>query len=231
MQKNVTYHCCGGRKNWLEKTQFLKIWKSDFSGLCAKTVDNSRTLFMYRDGVTDISPDRNGQTEMSRDRNGPDRNGPDQNGWDRIDPDRNDSNPNGSDRNGQTESAKPTRPNRNVVFSSTKMVHFCHVHAITFCEFFTTFGHSDIFYEEWIFQTCFHIYLHVFEHNHCFFWVRHSFAYPQSDVKNEARNASSAQHLKMRREKISYNILKCRRIFSGSWIIANILPQSQYIGS
>ena len=30
---------------------------------------------MYRDVVTETSPDRNGQTEMSRDRKGPDRNG------------------------------------------------------------------------------------------------------------------------------------------------------------
>jgi len=47
---------------------------------------------MYRNVVTEMSPDQRGQTEMSRDRNGPD--------W------------NGSDRNGQTESAKLKRPDR-----------------------------------------------------------------------------------------------------------------------
>ena len=45
---------------------------------------------MYRNVVTEMSPDWNGQTEMSRDRNDPDRNG--------------------SDRNGQTESARQKSP-------------------------------------------------------------------------------------------------------------------------
>jgi len=35
---------------------------------------------MYRNVVTEMSPDGNGQTEMSRDQNGPNRNGSDRNG-------------------------------------------------------------------------------------------------------------------------------------------------------
>jgi len=35
---------------------------------------------MYRNVVTEMSPDRNGQTEMSRGRNGPNQNGSDRNG-------------------------------------------------------------------------------------------------------------------------------------------------------
>jgi len=51
---------------------------------------------MFRNVLTEMSPDRNGQTKMARDRKGPDRNG--------------------SDRNGQTDSARAKRPGRKVLF-------------------------------------------------------------------------------------------------------------------
>ena len=55
------------------------------------------TTVIYRNVVTELSPDQNGQTEMSCDRNGPDRNG---------------SHRNGSERNDQTESAIPKPPDQ-----------------------------------------------------------------------------------------------------------------------
>ena len=172
-----------------------------FCCLCNHFNKQGDQLFMYRNVVTELSPDRNGQDRNvpwqkrarpkrprpkrhrpkqprpkrpRQKRPRPKRlrpNRPDRNGG----PDRNDSGQNGSDRNTQTESAKPTRPNRNVVFRPQKWYIFVMFMPKIFVNFPQPLGHSDVFYEEWMFLTCFHLYLHVFEHNHFFFLVTTQF--------------------------------------------------------
>ena len=87
------------------------------------------------------------------------------------------------------------------------------------------------FYEEWVFLTCFHLYLHVFEHNHCFFLATTQFCFSPVWRQKWGQKCIVSSAPQNAPRQNSYNILKCRRIFSGSWIIANILPQSRYIGS
>jgi len=112
-----------------------------FCCLCNHFNKQCDQLFMCRNVVTEISPDRNGQDRNVPCQKRPRPNRPDRNGG----PDRNDSGQNGSDRNAQMESAKPTRPNRNVVFRPQKWYIFVMFMPKIFVNFPQPLGHSDVF--------------------------------------------------------------------------------------